>query len=167
MRECRSRPTITPKTCLWTRMASVIGPILSLDASVTVAHVGFHIVFVRINRSSPSVLGLTATFCPCIVYSKINTRLGHLSNHGSPHPSGGDACGCACIGYAVTCWIGVSCILQVRLFLVIHFSFRGTYHYTGDPTRQHSQPLQYLRRLLFRLPRCLLLPYLRPRPGVP
>ena len=78
------------------------------------------------GRTSPSILGLTAVFCPCIAHSLVHTRFDHLSKHGSPHPSGGDACGSACFLYAITSCIGVSCILQVRLFVVTDFGRRGT-----------------------------------------
>ena len=74
----------------------------------------------------PPVPGLTATFCPCIVYSKISSRLDHLSNRGSPHPSGGDACSGACVGYAATCYCGISCILQVRFHVITNSSRRKT-----------------------------------------
>lgn len=42
MRECRSHPKPTSRVCLSTPTASVVGPILSLDVSVTVAPVSFH-----------------------------------------------------------------------------------------------------------------------------
>ncbi|KAF9783357.1 PLAC8 family-domain-containing protein [Thelephora terrestris] len=71
---------------------------------------------------------LTAVFCPCIVYSKISTRLDHLNKNGSPHPSGGDACGGSCIGYTATCCIGVSCILQT----IQRGNTRSRYNISGN-----------------------------------
>jgi hypothetical protein len=125
MQECRSHPTPTRKTCLWTPAAGVAGPILSSDASVTAELVCLPIrpppILCRISHPCP---GLTAAFCPCIVYSKISTRLDHLNKSGSPHPSGGDACGGSCIGYAATCCIGVACILQVRVSVSAGFNRR-------------------------------------------
>jgi Cys-rich protein (TIGR01571 family) len=70
-------------------------------------------------RTLISFTGLTATFCPCILYSQNGSRLNHLAYQGSPHPSGGDAFTGACFGYTVTACVGVSCFLQVRLSVPI------------------------------------------------
>ena len=48
------------------------------------------------------------------MYSRISTRLDHLAHNGSPHPTGGDNFSGACLGYAATAYLGVSCILVVR-----------------------------------------------------
>lgn len=97
------------------------------------------IVFVFHGRGSPFVTGLTAAFCPCIVYSKINTRLSHLSNRGSPHSSGGDACGGVCFGYMPSLVALVSLVFWRSICRWSTISVvRETNHRTGDPTGQHS-----------------------------
>ncbi|KAF9783344.1 PLAC8-domain-containing protein [Thelephora terrestris] len=69
-----------------------------------------------------------ATFCPCIVYSQITSRLDHLATRGSPHPSGGEVFTSECLGYAVTRILGVSCLLQMGQ----RSSTRGRYNIAGD-----------------------------------
>ncbi|KAF9646293.1 hypothetical protein BDM02DRAFT_3118877 [Thelephora ganbajun] len=118
MKQCRSHPIPTPRTCLWAHTASVIGLILSVDASAT----------------ATSVLPPGSVLVLCTL---INTRLDYLSNHGTPNPSGGDACGGACFSYAATARVGVACILRVRLAVVISFSRGGPNYRTGDSTRQY------------------------------
>lgn len=124
IQEWRPPPIATPGTCLWTRVTSVVGPTPSLDPFATVPLVSFpgHIRFlVGPHWFSTSVPVFAACLCPCIVYSNIGVRLDHLSNQGSPHPNGDEACDGDCVGYAATCCF-VSCLLQVRSTVVAGFS---------------------------------------------
>lgn len=75
---------------------------------------------------SPSVIGLAATFCPCFLFSKINSRLNHLIYRGSPHPYGGDGRG-HCVSYSCTWCFGIPCIMQVRLSLITGFRYWRSY----------------------------------------
>ena len=112
--ECSSWPsTPTSNTYLWTMRASAAGLTLSSGASTTLVPVCLldHVCF---GRTSLSVSGLTALFCPCIVYSRVNSRLNHLAFRGSPHPEGGDSFGPPCLCYAATCICGGAFCLQVR-----------------------------------------------------
>lgn len=49
------------------------------------------LIFRRIFLNSHNA-GCCATWCPCIAYGKIKSRVSHLEMNNYPHPSGGDMC---------------------------------------------------------------------------
>ena len=48
------------------------------------------------------ILGVLATFVPCVVYGQNKHRYQHLHNQGTPHPDHGGCWSGACWGHAIT-----------------------------------------------------------------
>ncbi|KAJ7623595.1 PLAC8-domain-containing protein [Roridomyces roridus] len=53
-----------------------------------------------------------ACWCPCVVHGKNKQRLRHLTDKGTPDPTGGDCCSGACWGHCMLNVVaGLGCIL--------------------------------------------------------
>ncbi|KLO16140.1 hypothetical protein SCHPADRAFT_901814 [Schizopora paradoxa] len=69
-----------------------------------------------------------ATWCPCIAYGKIKSRVAHLERNNYPHPSGGDIC-------TTDCWLhgclSSFCALGWVLQIGLRSSIRNRYRIGG------------------------------------
>ncbi|KAI9430039.1 PLAC8-domain-containing protein [Lactarius indigo] len=69
----------------------------------------------------------SATWCPCVVYSKNKQRLRHLQNHGTPLPGGGETYNSDCCIYGCLVIPGYAWILQIgdRAEVRARYGIRG------------------------------------------
>lgn len=105
-----------PETRL-TRTAGVVGPTLSTPAALLPVHFS---KLCLLGWTSPSPV-LTAICCPCVVHSRIISRIEYPDKNGSRHPSGGDSINGSCVRCVASCGL-----TRVRLSIVTGFSCSRT-----------------------------------------
>ncbi|KLO16141.1 hypothetical protein SCHPADRAFT_230999 [Schizopora paradoxa] len=70
-----------------------------------------------------------ATWCPCMAYSKIKSRMSFLERNNYPHPSGGEVCTSdCCVHGTLTTLCGIGWVMQMGLRSSIRdrYRIRGT-----------------------------------------
>jgi len=74
-----------------------------------------------------------ATFCPCVVYSTVKSRLSFLERNNYPHPSGGECCTSDCFVHGLlTSLCGVGWVMQIGLRSSIRDRYRVDGNGCGD-----------------------------------